>query len=144
MAMINENGQSYLEIEAIQARKEQMERSDYNQNNEYSESHPDALSTGDMRGKGTGNFGGPTYTVPDMNKPKSQIGGSGFNTEAGGNSCDVSAREIMTARSLYGPGRQYGLASMGADVYVDTTINRADGQYDGAVPKRLPYTCPVA
>ena len=142
--MINENGQSYLEVEAIQARKEQMERSDYNQNNEYSESHPDALSNGDIRGKGTGNFGGPTYTVPDMTKPKSEIGSSGFNTEAGGNSCDERARDVMTARSLYSPERQYGLASMGANVYVDTAVNRADGQYDGSNPKRLPYTCPVA
>lgn len=33
MATINENGQSYLEIQGIDARGEQMAQSDYNPNN---------------------------------------------------------------------------------------------------------------
>jgi hypothetical protein len=137
MATIKENGQSYLEQEAIDLRHEQMGRSDYNPNNEYNEQHQDALSTGDDKGKGTGDFGGHGWIVPDMTKPSSQIGGM-FNTDDGGNNCDHSARSIMTARSLYGPGREYGM-----DIVVDTSMNVAEGQYDGAAPIRVPYSCPV-
>ena len=136
MATIKENGQSYLESEGIQLRKEQTGRSDYNQNDEYSEQHSDALSNGDEQGKGTGNFGGHGWIAPDMEKPKSQMSGM-FNTEEGGNGCDVNARNIITARSIYGPGREYGENS------VDTSLNRLEGQYDGSVRTRLPYTCPV-
>lgn len=137
MATIKENGQSYLEQEAIEARKEQTGRSDYNRNNEYNEQHPDALATGDERGKGTGNFGGHGWIVPDMTKPRTQMSGQ-FNTDEGGNDCDYASRNIMTARSLYGPGREYGV-----DYVVDTALNRADGQYDGAERVRVPYICPV-
>ena len=137
MATITDNGQSYLEKEAISARHEQMGRSDYNPNNEYNEQHPDALFDGDEKGKGTGNFGGHGWIVPDMTKPKGQMSDM-FNVEDGGNDCDHSARNVMMARSIYGPGREYGI-----DYVVDTTQNRAEGQYDGSEPKRVPYSCPV-
>ena len=137
MATITEKGQSYLEKEAIDARKEQMGRSDYNPNDEYNEQHTDALATGDERGKGTGNFGGHGWIVPDMTKPHSQMSGM-FNTENAGNNCDQAAREVMTARSLYGPGREYG-----RDYVVDTIANRMEGQYDGSERVRVPYSCPV-
>lgn len=137
MATLTENGQSYLEKEALEARHEQMGRSDYNPNNEYNEQHPDALANGDERGKGTGNFGGHGWIVPDMTKPKSQMSGM-FNTEDGGNDCDHAARSVMINRSIYGPGREYG-----RDYVVDTIANRIEGQYDGAERVRVPYTCPV-
>ena len=35
MATINDNNQSYLEMQGIEARDEQMARSDYNANDEY-------------------------------------------------------------------------------------------------------------
>lgn len=138
MATVTDNGQSYLEIQGQEARKEQMQRSDYNAANEYSETHNDALATGDAQGKGTGDFGGHGYSVPDMTKPKNMFNYSNFNTSAGGNDCDYQAREVMTARSLYGPNRQYGV-----DIVVDTTANINDGQYDGGIRTRLPYPCPV-
>lgn len=138
MATITENGQSYLEIEGILDRKEQTGRSDYQrETNEYNEQHPDALATGDEQGKGTGDFGGHGWIVPDMTVPKGQMSGQ-FNTSEGGNDCDYNARNVMTSRSIYGPGREYGL-----DYKVDTTANVLDGQYDGSIPIRIPYTCPV-
>ena len=137
MATIKENGQSYLEQEAIDLRHEQMGRSDYNQNNEYNEQHPDALGDNDEQGKGTGNFGGHGWIVPDMTKPKSQMSGM-FETSRGGNDCDTRSRSVMTARSLYGPEREYG-----RDVVVNTSANRLEGQYDGENPVKVPYVCPV-
>jgi hypothetical protein len=138
MATIKQDGQTYLEQEGIELRRVQTARDDYSQANEYSEQHQDALSTGDEKGKGTGNFGGHGWIVPDMTKPKSEMSGM-FNTEAGGNSCDEASRSVMTARSLYGPDRQYGV-----DIVPDTSRNRLEGQYDGAEPIKVPYICPVA
>lgn len=137
MATIKQNGQSYLEQEAIDARREQTARSEYNKQNEYNEQHPNALATGDEKGKGTGDFGGHGWIVPDMTKPKSQTSNE-FNITDGGNDCDYAARNVMTARSIYGPGREYGI-----DYVVNTELNRLDGQYDGAERKRIPYICPV-
>lgn len=137
MATIKENGQSYLEQEALDLRHEQMARSDYNPNDEYSAQHQDALATGDEKGKGTGDFAGHGWIVPNMTIPRGQMSGM-FNTDEGGNDCDYAAREVMTARSLYGPNRQYGI-----DVMVNTSINREEGQYDGSVdPLKIPYACP--
>jgi len=137
MATIKTDGQTYLEQEGIDLRHEQAARSDYSQQNEYNEQHPDALSTGDAQGKGTGDYGGHGWIVPDMTKPKGEMSGM-FNTEAGGNNCDERSRGVMTARSLYGPDRQYGI-----DIVPNTAKNRLEGQYDGANPIRVPYTCPV-
>lgn len=136
MATINDNNQSYLEIQGIEARGEQTARSDYNANDEYSETHKDALATGDAQGKGTGNYGGHGFSVPDMTKPKEQMNYCGLNTFEGGNNCDYAARETMLARSIYGPDRQYGV-----NIKIDTKNNK--GQYDGSVRTRLPYPCPV-
>lgn len=142
MATITENGQSYLEIEGIQDRKEQTGRSDYNRKDEYKAEHPDALATGDEQGKGTGDFAGHGWIRPDMTLPKSQMSGQ-FNTRDGGNNCDYQARGIMLARSIYYPGfngqegREYGRE------LIDTSLNVRDGQYDGSIPTRIPYTCPV-
>ena len=137
MATIKENGQSYLEQEALDLRHEQMARSDYNPTNEYNALHPDALADGDERGKGTGDIAGHGWIVPDMTKPKYQKSGL-FNTSDGGNNCDYAAREVMTARSIYGPGREYGI-----DIEVNTEANRNEGQYDGSVdPLKVPYACP--
>lgn len=138
MATVNSNNQSYLEMQGIEARKEQMARSDYNQSNEYNERHNDALADGDGQGKGTGDFGGHGFTVPDMTKPKDQISYSNFNTTGAGNDCDQKARETMLARSIYNADNQYGI-----DVIIDTSANVAEGQYYGAGRSRLPYTCPI-
>jgi hypothetical protein len=137
MATIKNDGQSYLEQEGIELRHEQTTRSEYNSNDEYNEQHPNALSTGDMQGKGTGDFGGHGWIVPDPTKPHAPTPGM-FNTEAGGNACDVKSRDVMTTRSIYGPGREYGI-----DIVPNTAKNRLEGQYDGGVPEKVPYICPV-
>lgn len=139
MATINDEGRSYLEIQGQEARQQQTAQSDYNQLNYYDEKHDDALATGDAQGKGTGDFGGHGYTVPDMTKPKEQMSYANFNTSDGGNDCDQSARAIMMARSIYGPNKQYGI-----DVVPDTSLNVADGQYDGTIHSRKSYICPVS
>ena len=135
---INEKGQSYLELEGIKARNEQLARSDYNRNNEYSEYHKDALSDGDGKGKGTGNFGGHGHTLPDMRKSKYDFETHNFETSRGGDACDIAARSTMLGRSLYNAQNQYGI-----DIKPDTSINRADGQFDNdALTNGIVYICP--
>lgn len=138
MSTIKSSGQSYLESQGIEARKEQTARSDYNQNNQYSETHPDALASSG-KGKGTGDYAGHGWTVPDMTKSKDDIAHTFFNSDGAGNSCDQKAREVMTARNLYGPENRYYL-----DVKIDTSANVADGQYDSdATNTRSSFNCPV-
>ena len=48
---------SCLEKRADVERNEEIVRSDYNFENQYSENHKDALADGDSRGKGTGSAG---------------------------------------------------------------------------------------
>lgn len=138
MATIKSNGQSYLEAEGIESRKEQTGRSDYNSNDPYQEKHKDALADGDSKGKGTGDFAGHGWSVPDMTKPKSEMAYGNFNTTDGGNDCDHMARNTMMNRSLYGPGKQYYY-----DLQIDTAMSRADGQYDGTERTRISYVCPI-
>ena len=138
MATINENGQSYLETQGIDERDKQLAQSDYNASNIYDEKSPDALSDGDGQGKGSGNFGGHGHSVPDMTKPKTQMSYSNFNTTDGGNNCDIQSRGVMMNRSIYSAQNRYGI-----DVIPDTSVNVADGQYDGRKKTKLAYVCPV-
>ena len=143
MSTVTESGQSYLEIEGMEARKEQMGRSDYNPGKEYNEQQA-TIANG---GKGSGYPGGHGWVIPDMTKDKSQISGSGmFNTDEGGNSCDQKLREVMMSRQLYKPGYVYcpQLTKEGNDggVVIDTKANVLDGQYDGSITK-LAWTCPT-
>lgn len=133
---VKENGQTYLEAQAIEARHEQTSRSDYNRVEQYSEYHPDALGDGDEKGRGTGDHGGHGHTLPDMTKPKSQMAYGNFTTDRGGDACDVAARKAMLGRSLYNAQRQYGV-----DIVPDTSINVADGQFDGKT-SGLVHICP--
>ena len=139
MATIKENGQSYLETQGIDARKEQTAYSDYNDNYEYGNpkegNHGITMEEG---GKGTGDFGGHGHSVPDMTKPKDQMDYKGFNTFDGGSDCDRQARNVMLNRSIYGPGTEYGV-----NIIPDTSLNISDGQYDGGAPVRGAYVCPV-
>lgn len=133
---VKENGQTYLEAQAIDARHEQTSRSDYNRVEEYSEYHPDALSDGDGKGRGTGNHGGHGHSLPDMTKPKSQMAYGNFETSRGGDACDIAARKAMLGRSLYNAQNQYGV-----DIKPDTSINIADGQFDGQT-SGIVHICP--
>ena len=121
--------QSALEKNAIEQRQEELVRSDYNFNDEYSVLHPDALSTGDPQGKGSGH-GGHTHYIPDENKPKTLIDYSNLDTTDSniGGEYDINGRngiggrEFLKNISLYNEENQYGPNS------VDTTQNIIDGQ----------------
>lgn len=118
--------QTCLEKKGIEARNESLVRNDYTRVDEYSALHPDALSTGDPQGKGTGH-GGHTHSTPDCNKPSS-IDYSNFDTENGGGKYDIEGRNGVGGRiflkniSVYNENFEYG-ANL-----VDTSLNVADGQ----------------
>ena len=118
--------QTNLEKQSIEIRQDTIVRNDYNKSDVYSANHKDALSDGDIKGKGTGH-GGHTHTVPDSNKPKS-INYSTFDTKNGGNVYDIEGykgkggRNFLTNISKYNKENEYG-AHM-----IDTSANLADGQ----------------
>lgn len=124
-----ENNQSCLEKKGIEKRGELLVRNDYTRHEEYNETHPDALSTGDPLGKGSGN-GGHTHSIPDCNRPSGMIDYSNFDThsEKIGGSYDINGRngnggrDFLKAISKYNSEHQYGVNS------VDTTLNVQDGQ----------------
>ena len=100
--------QSCLEIRSMDERHEEIVRSDYNQYNQYSGKHPDALATGDAQGKG-GVFNYSNFdTDPDS---------------GAGNDADNEARNTAMTRSLYRPTYQYSAK------LVDTSANVLEGQY---------------
>ena len=120
--------QSCLEKRGIEERSVEIVRSDYNIENQYGPSHPDALSNGDVNGKGTGH-GGHTHYLPDCNKPTSTIDYSNFDTLNGGGLYDIEGRNDVGGRkkainsSLYNHERQYS-ANL-----INTEINLRQGQY---------------
>ena len=123
-----ENGQTCLEKRGMEERHQEITRSDYNIENQYSATHPDAISDGDAQGKGTGH-GGHTHFLPDCTKPTTTINYSNFDSENGGGYYDIEGRNGISGRkramatSLYNKEVQYG------PTLVDTSANVADGQY---------------
>ena len=128
MASTVENGQTCLEKRGMEERHEEITRSDYNIENQYGPTHPDAISDGDPQGKGTGH-GGHTHFLPDCTKPTTTINYSNFDSENGGGYYNIkgrngiSGRERALAISLYNKEIQYG------PTLVDTSANVAEGQY---------------
>ncbi len=123
-----ENGQTCLEKRGMDERNQEIVRSDYNIENQYNSTHPDALSDGDAQGKGTGH-GGHTAFLPDCTKPTNMIDYSNFDTFNGGGVYDIKGRNDIGGRekavnsSMYSPLNPYG-----ADL-VNTAENVAQGQY---------------
>ena len=121
-------GQTCLEKRGMEERHDEIVRSDYNIENQYGPTHPDAMSDGDAQGKGTGH-GGHTHYLPDCTKPVSRIDYSNFDTENGGGCYDIkgrngiSGRERALASSMYNKEQQYSAK------LVDTSANVSDGQY---------------
>lgn len=117
--------QSCLEKYSIEERTEELVRSDYTRDNQYSSTHNDALATGDAQGKGTGH-GGHTHWLPSCTGTIGTFNYSNFDTlpaSGAGNNDDNTARTTAFARSLYNYENQYSSRS------VDTSLNVADGQY---------------
>lgn len=114
---------SCLEIYSMDARHVMETRSDYSRVNEYSSTHPDALSTGDEQGKGTGH-GGHGHWLPHCTSQIGVFDYSNFDTALSshaGNNMDNEARNVALTRSLYGPTKPYG--------DIDTTLNVLEGQF---------------
>lgn len=110
-----------LEKRGDEARNEQIIRSDYNYNDQYSANHPDALSTGDSRGKGTGSTGHGD-SLPDCNAPINVFNYSNFDTSYEshpGNDVDNEARNKAMVKSKYSAANPYG----------DVQFNGQQGQY---------------
>jgi hypothetical protein len=118
--------QTCLEKKGIEARHESLVRNDYNLNDEYTSTHPNALSDGDPKGKGTGH-GGHTYSVPDCNRPTS-IDYSNFDTENGGGLYDIEGRNGNGGRNFLITINNYNKENPYGANLVDTTLNVSDGQ----------------
>lgn len=130
---LNNSKQSYLEIKGIEERHNEIVRSEYyvepseNVSNVYSESHENAISNGDVKGKGTNN-GGHQHYIPDYTKSP-VINYSNFDTTKGGGKYDIEGRNGFGGRdrlvqiNIYNKINSYGPNS------VDTTNNINEGQY---------------
>lgn len=117
--------QTCLERISISERKVETIRSDYQRDNQYSATHPDALATGDAQGKGTAH-GGHSHYLPNCNGTLGIINYSNFDTNpasGAGNNVDNETREVAMARSLYNYENAYSAR------IVDTTLNLREGQY---------------
>lgn len=119
--------QSRLEAEAIETRKEHLVKNDYQKLvNEYSETHPDALSDGDPLGKGTGND--ITYSLPDATKSKHQYTRN-VDTANGGGQYDIEGRNGRGGRKRASVVNIYSSVAPYGEDSVDTSKNIEEGQY---------------
>lgn len=129
--------QSCLEFTSMDARHIQEARSDYQRNNQYSATHPDALASSG-NGKGTGH-GGHTHWLPNCRGTIGMIDYRNFDTDinsGAGNDCDNAARTRTIQRSLYnGSNKPYSA------LLVDTTANVREGQYVNVYRPRTKRTC---
>ena len=125
--------QTCLEKAGITERHDEIVRSDYNIENQYSSAHKDAISDGDVQGKGHPTVQGHTHWTPTCDgttnnmikydnfatSPEDSIGGK-LDIEG---YMDRPGRKTQMARSIYTYENQYG-ANL-----IDTTVNVNDGQY---------------
>ena len=115
--------QSRLEKEAFIKRPELEMMNTYQDDiNEYSSEHKNAISDGDVKGKGVGGAS-YAYLTPDDTLPKTDHSRQTLRTDAGGGSVDIAQREYLQNINIYDKENAYGENS------VDTSKNVADGQY---------------
>lgn len=137
-ALINENGQTRLEIDSIANREESFAREDYNNLNEYGASNPDAIATdGQIIGKGTGGSGYHDWLPYYENKNgRNTIDYSNFTSDDTVGGClDKAARKKAEARSIYNKDTEYG-ANL-----IKTDINVANGQYKQTTARTFKKQC---
>lgn len=120
--------QSCLEKKGIEARNNSLVRNEYSRNDEYSDTHPDALSNGDPLGKGSGG-GGHIHTLPDCNRP-STISYTNFDTENCGGLYDIEGRNNVGGRDFLMNISMYNKEHSYCNIGVDTTENIAEGQIE--------------
>lgn len=133
--------QTCLEQTGIEKRKVELVRNDYNKNDKYDSTHPNALNTDennlDEKGKGTGSGGHIAWKPscnPKFDGSQNAINYTNFDTSRGGNLFDVegckyngteksAGRRFMQLQSKWNPENPYG-----ANV-VDCTESIREGQY---------------
>ena len=118
--------QSCLEVRSMEERHEEIVRNDYNRENIYTELHPNARSTGDSKGKGTGHPGGMKVLRPNCSGVLNVIDYSNYDTAISsepGNNTDNEARNKALVRSLYNMDKKYSAE------LIDTSSNIREGQY---------------
>jgi hypothetical protein len=128
--------QSCLEKVSMDARHTQESKSDYQRNNQYSATHPDALASSG-NGKGTGH-GGHTHWLPNCRGTIGLINYSNFDTaisSGAGNDCDNAARDKSLARSLYNDTNEYSLR------LVNTSRNVNEGQFVNTYKPKTKRIC---
>jgi hypothetical protein len=118
--------QSCLEKKGIDARSESIVRNDYNKSDVYTETHPNAISDGDVKGKGTGH-GGHTHSIPDCNKP-SAINYGSLSTDSGGGLYDIEGRNGKGGRNFLKTISKYSKENEYGAHMIDTSANLVDGQ----------------
>jgi hypothetical protein len=125
--------QTCLEKAGILERKDEIVRSDYNIEDQYSSTHKDAISDNDAQGKGHPTVKGHTHWLPSCDgmpnnmikydnfatSPEDSIGGL-YDIEG---RAGIPGRKQQMARSMYTYEDQYGPTS------VDTSANVSEGQY---------------
>ena len=114
--------QSRLEKEAFIKRPELEMMNTYQDDiNEYSSEHKNAISDGDVKGKGVGVAAHP-YLLPNPEESKTNYKPT-LRTDDGGGALDIATRQTLENINIYSKENQYGPES------VDTSKNVADGQY---------------
>ncbi len=125
--------QTCLEKNGITTRHDQIVRSDYNFEDQYSSTHNDAISNGDVQGKGHPTVKGHTHWTPSCDgTANNTIKYDNFATSPEDNigelydiegRAGLPGRKEQMVRSIYNYENSYGPNS------VDTTANQQEGQY---------------
>ena len=129
MSTVNKKGQSRLEAAGIRERGDEIVRQTYNIEDEYSAIHPNAISDGDVKGKGTGGGTAGAWLPDHSGEASNAINYSNFDTTNGGGLYDIKGRndiggrEKAMANQLYNSENQYG-ANL-----INTEENIAQGQF---------------
>lgn len=111
--------QTKLEKKGIEARNTSIIRNDYNKTDEYSERHKDAISDGDVLGKGTGG-GMADHTHPGNNFE--------MNPELIGGKYDVEGRNGVGGRNFLMTINTYSSINEYGPNLITTDLNQEDGQ----------------
>lgn len=113
--------QTNLEKKGIEARNTAEINRTYSVKDEYSVLHPNAISNGDEKGKGTG-VGGHTHTIPGQSTLTS-IDYSNLDTLNGGGKSDIEKRNFLKNISKYNENNQYGAH------LIDTSANEGQVRF---------------
>lgn len=129
MATVNQNGQTCLEISGINEREQEVVRSIYNKEDQYSSVHPNAISDGDEKGKGTGHGGHLAWLPKCDGTVSNAINYSNFDTTNGGGLYDIKGRNDIGGRERAIASQLYNSENPYGSNLVNTEENISLGQY---------------